>query len=82
MSASKADACLLNERRDLIEQARQHVAQTANSTTTMLYWHLSLRIRCELLEDERAEYGKQIVSTLSRQLVTGRLGCLAARARA
>ena len=62
-------ANLLNDLRGLIEQARQHVAQTANSTVTMLYWHVGLRIRSEVLKNERAEYGEQIVSTLSTQLV-------------
>lgn len=31
-------ASLLPELRSLIEQARQHVAQAANRTLTMLYW--------------------------------------------
>ena len=30
---------LLIDLRGLIDAARQHVAQTANSTLTMLYWH-------------------------------------------
>ena len=60
---------LLAELQGLIEQARQHVAQTANSTLTMLYWHVGTRIRNEVLHDGRAEYGEQIVSTLSTQLV-------------
>jgi predicted nuclease of restriction endonuclease-like (RecB) superfamily len=60
---------LLIELRGLIEQARQYVAQTANSTQTILYWRLGQRIRLEVLKDERAEYGEQIVSTLSTQLV-------------
>ncbi|HNS94283.1 MAG TPA: DUF1016 N-terminal domain-containing protein, partial [Thauera sp.] len=50
---------LLSALRGLIEQARQHVAQTANSTVTMLYWHVGLRIRSEVLKNERAEYGEQ-----------------------
>jgi hypothetical protein len=60
---------LLIELRGLIEQARQYVAQTANSTQTILYWRLGQRIQLEVLKDERAEYGEQIVSTLSTQLV-------------
>lgn len=60
---------LLSELRGLIEQARQHVAQTANSTLTMLYWCVGERIRREVLRDGRADYGEQIVSTLSTQLV-------------
>lgn len=61
---------LLLELRGLIEQARQHVAQTANSTVTMLYWHVGLRIRREVLKDTRADYGEQIVATVSRQLMS------------
>lgn len=60
---------LLSELRGLIESARQHVAQTANATQTMLYWHVGQRVRREVLNNERAEYGEQIVSTLSTQLV-------------
>ena len=60
---------LLAELRHLIESARQHVAQTANATLTMLYWHVGQRIRREVLENKRAEYGEQILPTLSTQLV-------------
>jgi len=60
---------LLTELRGLIEAARQHVAQTANTTLTMLYWHVGQRVRREVLKDQRAEYGEQIVLTLSTQLV-------------
>lgn len=66
---AKTDAALLGELRQLIEQARQHVAQTANSTLTMLYWQVGTRIQREVLKDGRADYGEQIVSTLSTQLV-------------
>ncbi len=60
---------LISEVRDLIEQARQHVAQTANSTLTMLYWQVGQRIRKEVLKKKRAGYGEEIVPTLSAQLV-------------
>jgi predicted nuclease of restriction endonuclease-like (RecB) superfamily len=64
-----ASGTLLSELRGLIESARQHVAQTANATLTMLYWHVGQRIRGEVLNNERAEYGEQIVPTLSAKLV-------------
>lgn len=60
---------LLSDLRRLIEQARAQVAQAANSTLTLLYWHVGQRIRREVLGERRAEYGEQIVSTLSAQLV-------------
>jgi len=68
-SIAKTEATLLSDLRGLIEQARQHVARTANSTLTMLYWKVGERIGREVLRGQRAEYGEQIVSTLSTQLV-------------
>lgn len=61
---------LLLELRGLIDAARQQVAQTANAALTLLYWHVGQRIQREVLKNERAEYGSQILSTLSTQLVT------------
>ena len=69
LAPSKPHNALLTELRGLIESARQHVAQAANATLTMLYWHVGQRIRREVLKDQRAGYGEQIVSTLSTQLV-------------
>jgi predicted nuclease of restriction endonuclease-like (RecB) superfamily len=60
---------LLAEVRVLIEQARTHVANAANSAQTLLYWKIGERVRREVLGDTRADYGEQIVSTLSTQLV-------------
>ena len=34
----------------------------------MMYWHIGERINREVLGNQRAEYGKQIVATVSRQL--------------
>lgn len=63
-----ASGALLSELRGLIESARQHVAQTANATLTMLYWHVGQRIRREVLKQGRAGYGEEILATLSQQL--------------
>ncbi len=52
----------------LIEQSKQNIAVSVNSTMTMLYWNIGKRINQEVLQDKRAEYGKQIVVSLSRQL--------------
>jgi predicted nuclease of restriction endonuclease-like (RecB) superfamily len=62
------DALLLTDLRSLIRSARQHVASVANSTQTMLYWHVGRRILRENLKGERAAYGKRIVATVSQQL--------------
>jgi len=68
-NVAKPDAVLLGELRELIEHARQQVAQAANSTLTMLYWKVGERIGREILRGQRADYGEQIVLTLSAQLV-------------
>ncbi len=60
---------LLSDIRALIEAARQQIAVSVNATQTMLYWHVGQRVRKDVLNEQRAEYGEQIVSTLSAQLV-------------
>ena len=34
----------------------------------MMYWHIGERINREVLDNQRAEYGKQIVSQVATQL--------------
>jgi hypothetical protein len=59
---------LLADLREMILSARQTVATTANATLTMLYWQIGSRIRKDILREKRAEYGEQILSTLSKKL--------------
>ena len=59
---------LLSDIRALIEQARQQVARTVNSAMVALYWQIGKRIREDILQEQRAEYGEQTVQTLSGQL--------------
>ena len=59
---------IFSEIKALIEQSRQQVAVTVNAAMTMLYWQIGKRINEEVLKEKRAEYGKQIVATLGRQL--------------
>ncbi|GGC91236.1 PDDEXK nuclease domain-containing protein [Vreelandella lutescens] len=66
--ALPTDQQLLGDIRTLIEQGRQQLATTVNSALTILYWQIGQRIHHEVLQGERAAYGEQIVSTLSRQL--------------
>ena len=66
--ASKPGA-LAADIRQLIEVARQQVAQAVNAGLTTLYWQIGTRIRQDILKERRAEYGAEIVATLSRQLV-------------
>lgn len=59
---------LINDLRQIIDSARSHVAATANYELTAMYWHIGNRINSEVLGNERAEYGKQIVSQVATQL--------------
>lgn len=59
---------LLGEIRQMIEEARAAVAATVNVGLTMLYWRIGGRVGQEILKGSRAEYGEEIVSTVSRQL--------------
>lgn len=73
VSVAKAPALvnettLLSDLRTLIQSARQRIAVAASSTTTLLYWHLGRRLLTENLQDERAQYGKRVLATVSREL--------------
>ncbi len=59
---------LLADLRGVIEAARQQTARAVNSALVMMYWQIGQRIRQDVLGNERAEYGKEILSSLSREL--------------
>ena len=63
-----ATESLIQDLCQIIEQARGHVAATANYTQTMMYWHIGERINRDVLGNKRAEYGKQIVAQVAQQL--------------
>lgn len=52
----------------MIDTSRENVAIAVNSEITLLYWKIGKRINEEILGNERAEYGKRIVISLSKQL--------------
>ena len=59
---------LLGDLRSLIDATRVRVAVGINTEMVLLYWDIGERIRKEILKDERAAYGKQVVNTVSDQL--------------
>lgn len=60
---------LLEDLRSMIDQTRKSIASTVNAGLTLIYWRVGNRVLKEILEEERAEYGKGIVVSLSRQLI-------------
>jgi predicted nuclease of restriction endonuclease-like (RecB) superfamily len=61
-------ASVLVDIRQLIEHARQRAAAAVNAELAFLYWQIGRRIQVEVLQGQRAEYGKQIIATLAQQL--------------
>ena len=64
------DNRLLVDVRHLIDAARQRVAGAINAELTQLYWQIGRRMNSELLQGQRAEYGKRVIAELARQLIT------------
>ena len=62
------ESALLADLRSLIGSARQRIAAAAFATQTMLCWHLGRRLLSANLQGARAEYGQQILVTVSQQL--------------
>jgi predicted nuclease of restriction endonuclease-like (RecB) superfamily len=57
--------------KELIDQSKQEIAVSVNTTMSMLYWRIGAKINEELKQySGSATYGKQIVATLWRQLTT------------
>lgn len=60
---------LLNELVTLIGKTKTQVISNVIRTLTLLFWHVENRILSHNLQNKRAEYGKQNVVTVSRELV-------------
>ncbi len=52
----------------IIDSTKDKVATAVNSSITLMYWGVGNCINSNILDNKRAEYGKQIVVTVSRQL--------------
>jgi predicted nuclease of restriction endonuclease-like (RecB) superfamily len=59
---------LLNELVQIIEQGKNQLTRQVNSTITTVYWQVGKRINDDVLNNQRAEYGKGIVSSVSAHL--------------
>jgi len=53
----------------LINGARKRVAKTVNQELTLLYWNIGKAINENILQNKRADYGKEIILELSTSLV-------------
>ena len=62
------DPALVAELRELIDGARQRAAVAVNAELTLLYWRIGQRINRELLKEQRASYGDQVMAKLAKEL--------------
>ncbi|MEK7729948.1 MAG: PDDEXK nuclease domain-containing protein [candidate division KSB1 bacterium] len=69
MKSVTLNKVLIADLRKLIANAKQDVARSVNSALVILYWNIGQRIRKEILKEKKAEYGREILSTLSRKLI-------------
>ena len=67
VSAATTESMIKDLRR-IIEHARSHVTSTMNYALSIMYRIIGERINNKILENRRAEYGKQIVASMMRQL--------------
>ena len=63
------EALLLRQIVELIEKTKHQVAIQINSGVTLLFWQVGKHINNFILNYQRAEYGKEVISKLSVQLV-------------
>jgi hypothetical protein len=52
----------------IIEQGRGAIIYHAKSVSVSMFWRIGNRVNADVLGNERAEYGKRIVSRLATQL--------------
>lgn len=68
MKKNLSNNSLVVEIKSLIKQSKQQLAVTVNATLSLLYWQIGKRINDEILQNQRAEYGKAVIENLSNQL--------------
>jgi predicted nuclease of restriction endonuclease-like (RecB) superfamily len=59
---------LVEELKSLIASTKEKVTLSVNASLTLMYWHVGFKINEDILKNSRAEYGKEIVNSVSVQL--------------
>jgi len=70
---NKSSLCALGQERVslILEQAKSNVVQSVNHNTVIANWLIGREIVLEIQDGEKlAEYGKQVLKNLSKQLNT------------
>ncbi|NRT63554.1 hypothetical protein B0P06_000172 [Clostridium saccharoperbutylacetonicum] len=53
---------------NVIDNSKKNVVMAVNSEMVILYWNIGKIIKTEILQSEKAEYGKSVISDLSKEL--------------
>lgn len=51
-----------------IDNSKRNVVKAINSEMVVLYWNIGRIIKTEILQSEKAEYGKSVINSLSNEL--------------
>ena len=62
------DDKLFTDIKNLVVSARQRAFKAVDSERVILYWQIGNRINEEILQNQRAEFGKQVVKNLSKKM--------------
>ena len=59
---------LFSDIKKIVEESKMLISTTINTTLSSTYWQIGKKIKSELLNNKRAEYGKHIIANLSAEL--------------
>ena len=65
---TRIEKLLFKDLSNIIEEGQIRATAQVNSIIISVYWQVGYKINTHILDDERAEYGKEIISQLSNQL--------------
>jgi hypothetical protein len=59
---------LFQDLASIIDQGKRQVSAQVNSVITLTYWKVGNKISTHILENQRAEYGKEVISQVAIRL--------------
>jgi hypothetical protein len=60
---------LVEDLKTIILATKEQVTISVNSSLTLLYWNIGKKIEEDILKNSRANYGEQIVHSVSTQII-------------
>ncbi len=66
---SQKSTVLLTDLQQIISGGKFQAVAAVNSALTLTYWHVGKRINEDVLQGERAAYGKQVIRSVAQSLV-------------